>query len=144
MAFYREIMTWAVRKGYGAIGVLRLRERVVALQTLLHIPGQHTAYCHFNARDSEGLPSRASPGMVLVAHVMRWANARGVTMIGIGTGNASYKLSLGGSEQPLWEMRATCSPLVSALLPPLTRAVHVAVRLPVHVQYHAQRLLRGR
>ena len=110
-AFYRNAVHWAAENGCLAIPVMRMQSRTITLLTIFHLPGQDTAYLHCSARDLDALPSKYSPGIVLLAHSFRWAIARGVKRLALGIGTTYYKSLLGGYECPRFEVFAARSPL---------------------------------
>ncbi len=143
VACYREVVGWVLQMGYGAIHRLRIGGEAVVVLTVFHIPGSEHAYFDFMGRDLDALPRHYSPGLVLMAHAIRWLIARGATSLHMGWGDSAYKHALGGVEEPLWEMIAARSPLGLTLVPRLTRNWRLLQRLPIHAAYRLRRSLKS-
>ncbi|HEY3377038.1 MAG TPA: GNAT family N-acetyltransferase [Armatimonadota bacterium] len=141
---YHDALMWAVTHGYGGISVLRAAGRTLAVQTCYHLPGHDTLYGQLIARDTEALPNRYSPGVVLIGHMIRTYIGQGIHTIHLGAGARSYKFLFNGQSHPRLNLAASRVPLAAALLPGLDRALHLAQRAPIHAAYYAQhRLLHG-
>lgn len=143
LAAYQEMLDWAVRNGYGMVTVLRAAGRTLVVQITYHLPGQDTLYAQFIARDTDAIPKRYSPGMVLMNHTIRWAIRRGITRVNLGHGAVQYKLAYNGSAHPRAHLAMARSPLGAAIIPQLDVGCHLLRRAPVHLDYHMRRLLRG-
>ena len=141
-AWFTHGMCQAVTGGAGAIYTLLVDGQLVAVDTVLRQPGSDYAFAPFVARDAHALPSRYSPGKVLLLEVIRHLRAQGVRTLHVGTGQARYKQEYGGVIYPQWELSMARTPAIDTWLPPFERAVHLLYRLPVHLSYHAQQWAR--
>lgn len=144
-AFFRQMIHWAVARGYGALIRVAHGEQTRVVGVAFHLPGQRRAYYYTVARDlerHEGPRAMNSPGIILVAEIIRWAIERGAAVLVMGRGTAFYKERLGARPVAQYELTLASSALAGAVLPAVSRAVHVLHRLPVHLSYHARRILK--
>jgi len=137
-AFYQRAVVWAAQQGMGMVSLLRLRGVPVALETLFRTSRRSPLYMHYCARDLS-LPNRFSPGLMEAAHAFRWAVSDGVPRVNQGPLMMPYKQLFGGVATPRWEVALARTAASLALLPALDRGLHLAQRLPVHLQYHLTR-----
>jgi CelD/BcsL family acetyltransferase involved in cellulose biosynthesis len=133
--FFQQAMMWVLQRGWGVVARLSISSHPVALATLLHIPGQSTAYYHYAVRDLDALPQRYSPGLVVLDHLIRRAIERGAAALQMGAGNAYYKTLVGGEEVPRSTITVARSAFTAAVLPHFNRLLHLAVRSPQHLAY---------
>lgn len=137
--FYRRIVHWEVTRGWAVMPVLRVNARTVVVATLFHIPGQEAAYYHLIGRDPDVLPSRYSPGIVLLGTLIRAAIARGARRLNLGQGAHPYKITLGGTPSPQWECFVARSAIDAAVLPTLDPALQHLRGLPTYVRHLCRR-----
>ncbi|HEY3377037.1 MAG TPA: GNAT family N-acetyltransferase [Armatimonadota bacterium] len=140
---YHLALEWALRRGWATISAVRAGGHTLATQALFHIPGQQALYAQFIARDTERLPKRYSPGIVLMSHMLRWAMAREVSQVNLGAGAGAYKLVFNGEPLPRWKLAMARSPLGATVAHTINRGLYLAQRTPRYTTFYAQRLLDG-
>lgn len=128
-AFYRRMLVWGITQGCALLAALRVEDRTVAVATLFHLPGQEAAYYHAVGRDLEALPAKFSPGIILLARLIRVAIARGARRLNMGQGVLPYKLWIGGQSYQQWECFVARSAWDALVQPRLDPAIHHLRRL---------------
>lgn len=103
-ALLRDVMPRLAAQDAACVGVVRLHGRIIAAATAMHTPGQPDAFYQVFGRDLSALPNQYSPGILLVARLLRWAIERGAARMHLGHGALPYKLLLGGESVPLWDV----------------------------------------
>ena len=95
--FFLRMMQGALIREQAVLFLLYLEQTVVAAMTLLHVPGQHTGYCHYLARDAQALPARYSTGKIMVCQAIRCAMQRKIRELNLSVTSMDYKIQLGGA-----------------------------------------------
>jgi CelD/BcsL family acetyltransferase involved in cellulose biosynthesis len=141
--FFLQAMRWALAAGLAAIPVLSLAEKNVAVSTILRQPQRQDAIFHMIARDTETMPGGYyAPGTFLNVRSLQWAIAQGITTVNIGSGKGDHKRLLGGKEEAVYEITIARSAQALTYCPLFDRGFHIVRRLPAHVQYYLQHVLR--
>lgn len=139
VAFYRDALEWAARQGLAVCARLWVGEQPVVAHTIFRAAGSDILYNQFISRDVGALPRNISPGMYEGIQVVRWAMAQGITTLNKGIGVSHFKLVFNGVTCPVWTLTLAGSPFAAACLPPLTRALHIVQRAPVHLAHRLHR-----
>lgn len=140
--FFNKGLEQFLASGQGIVYTLRVDGRLIAVDTVVHQPGQRTAYLQFVARDAQALPPRYSPGIFLLLEVTRHLRTRGVESLQMGSGGLWYKLEFGGLYRQQYLLTAFHSPFAKAVIPPIERASHMLHRIPVHAVHNIRRIIR--
>ncbi|MHB9025143.1 MAG: GNAT family N-acetyltransferase [Armatimonadota bacterium] len=139
-AFFQRAMRWAITQDYAKLFVLRDGQRLITVLCILHIPGQAYAQAYYVGRDPAAVPSKYSPGVLVMNAAIRWSIEQGLTHFQTGSGNYLYKHWLNCEDAPLWHLTLTRRPLAGKVFLGMERGAYLIRRLPLHAVHQLKRL----